>query len=54
MRSLAKRIVVEQNFDDIMQRDHELDERIEQAQQVVAEAEALLSSQQFRRNMLFK
>ena len=50
MRNLANRIVV----DDIMQCNRELDEQILQAQHIVAEAEALLSSQQFRRNMLFK
>ena len=49
MRDLADRMVV----DDIMQCNRELDGRIEQAQHIVAEAEALLSSQLFRRNMLF-
>ena len=50
MRDMANRIVVE----DIMQCNLELEGHIEQAQHIVAEAEALLSSQQFRRNMLFK
>ena len=49
MHSYAKGLVV----DEIMRCNDELDGRIEQAQHIVAEAEALLSSQQFRRTMLF-
>ena len=51
---MAELIVVEQKFEMLMKNDHEMDEPIEVAQRIVAEAEAMLSSMQFRRNMLFK
>ena len=51
---LAELIVVEQKFEMLMKCDHEMDEPLEVAQLIVAEAEAMLSSMQFRRNMLFK